>query len=193
MITRHDIAIAEYIIDTSGVVDILLDGRRRSNRGRKTNRDHWRLYLLGGLLTVQECGNFVIRDVHETLVRRLPLEERFRLGVCRMATDPSTGEPYPRYIDVEDLNNVTASIRRSYGYGRASGECVDEHERERRRAVIRSYCDALMDVFDLGWTSSTYALDATGVWSWARGKAKPDKATKATKTTRPPAPDAAAA
>jgi hypothetical protein len=176
MITTSDIAAAEHIIDTSAAVDILLDGRQRSNRGRKTNRNHWRLYLIGGLLTVQECGNFVITDVHRTLVERVPFDEQFRVGVRRWATDKKTGERYLDVITKADLDNVTKAINRDLGYGRNTGQDFDDAERERRRGVIQAYCDALMDVFDLGWTGTTYAMDATGIWSWARGRAKPEKA-----------------
>lgn len=172
VIKLQTIAAAEYIIDRSGAVDVLLDGRRRSRRGRKTNRDHWRLYLLGGLLTVQERGNFVITDIHRTLVDRLPFDEQFRLGVRRWATDPDSGERYLEIISKTDLDNVTKAINRSLGYGRHSGRGLDDTERARRRAVIQDYSDALMDVFDLGWASDVYAIDATNIWSWARGKAK---------------------
>lgn len=176
MITTRDIAAVEHIIDSSGAVDILLDGRQRSNRGRKTNRSHWRLYLLGGLLTVQECGNFVITDVHRTLVERISFDEQFRLGVRRWVTDTTTGERFLEIITKADLDNVTKAINKSFGYGRNTGDGLDD-DRARRRGVIQAYCDALMDVFDLGWTSTTYAMDATGIWSWARGRTKPDKAT----------------
>jgi hypothetical protein len=190
MITARNIAAAEHIIDTSGAVDILLDGRQRSNRGRKTNRDHWRLYLLGGLLTVQECGNFVITDIHRTLVERIPFDEQFRLGIRRWVTEKTTGERYADIITKADLDNVTKAINRDLGYGRDTGQNLDDAERARRRSVIQAYCDALMDAFDLGWTSTTYAMDATGIWSWARGKAKPgNSSAAAAPDSTPPSDD----
>jgi hypothetical protein len=186
MITTRDIAAAEHIIDTSGAVDILLQGRKRSNRGRKTNRTHWRLYLIGGLLTVQHCGNFVITDIHRTLVERLPYDEQFRLGVRRWVTDHTTGERHLKIITKADLDNVTKAINNSLGYGRSTGSGLDHTEQARRRAVIQHYCDALMDVFDLGWTSTTYAMDATGIWSWARGRAKPANTATTNHPAEPP-------
>ncbi len=192
MITPRDIAAAEYIIDTSGAVDILISGRQRSNRGRKTDPTNWRLYLLGGLLTVQECGNFVVTDIHRTLTERLPFDEQFRLGVRRWVTDTTTGQRVQKTISKADLDNITKAINKDLGYGRATGAGLDETEANRRRQVIQSYCDALMDVFDLGWTSTTYAMDATGIWSWGRGRAKPDKSAPAAPAT-PDAQDEIAA
>jgi hypothetical protein len=174
MISPNDIAAAEYIIDTAGLVSILLDGRKRSNRGRKTDPKPYRLLLLGGLLNVQTRGNFVITDIHRTLVERIPFDEQLRLGIRVPCTDPVTGERLVDVLRLHDLNNALAALRKDLSYGTGSAPDIDDAERTRRNDVIRRFCDALMDVFDFGWTSNTYAMDATGIWSWGRGKAKSD-------------------
>lgn len=174
MISPNDIAAAEYIIDTAGLVSILLDGRKRSNRGRKTDPKPYRLLLLGGLLNVQTRGNFVITDIHRTLVERIPFDEQLRLGIRVPCTDPVTGERLVDVLRLHDLNNALAALRKDLSYGTGSAPDIDDAERARRREVTRTFCDALMDVFDFGWTSNTYAMDATGIWSWGRGKGNPD-------------------
>lgn len=172
MISPNDVRAAEHIIDSAGLVSILLDGRKRSNRGRKTDPKPYRLLLLGGLLNVQTRGNFVITDIHRTLVERIPFDEQLRLGIRVPVTDHKTGERLIDVLRLHDLNNALAALRRHLSYGTGSAPDLDDEERQRRRDVIRAFCDALMDVFDLGWISNTYAMDATGIWSWGRGKRK---------------------
>lgn len=172
MIRHSDIAIAEHIIDTSGAVQILLDGRKRSNRGRKTDPKPYRLLLIGGLLNIQAQRTFVISDIYDTLTAAIPFDEQYRLGVREHRIDPETGERYVHVLRLHDLHNAIAALRTHLSYGTASGAGLTDAEKGRRRKVIRDFCDALLDVFDRGWTSNTYAMDATGIWSWGRGKAK---------------------
>lgn len=47
---------------------------------------------------------------------------------------------------------------------------VTDAERAQRHRVIQDHCDALMDVFDLGFSTHTNAIDATGIWSWDKGR-----------------------
>ncbi len=168
MIPSLDVRIAEYVVDQSGAVDILLDGRKRSQRGRKTNRDHYRLFLIGGLLCVMHHGCFVIDKMHKTLTEDLPLDDQFRIGV-RRRHETRSGEETIAVLDVHAFYRVTRTFSEDLDYGEDAKD-IDDDERDRRHEVVRSYCDALMDVFDFGWTTTTYAIDATGLWSWGRGR-----------------------
>ena len=172
MITENQTQMVSYIIDSSGVVDLLLDGMRRDGRGRKTDPAPYRLLMIGGLLSVIDNGTFVIKDIYETLTKNIPLDEQFTLGVRRWTRNRLTGEETVRVMSINDLYYVTKRISKALDYGKGSAPNLDEEERERRHDVIQAFCDVLMDVFDLGWESTTYALDATGIWSWGRGKAK---------------------
>jgi hypothetical protein len=163
MIPKHLVDIAVHIVDSSGAVDILLDGRSRSPRGRKTHPTPYRLLLIGGYLNVMTRGNFVIEDIHETLIHRLSLDDQFLLGVRRQ----DHGEV--KVLSIHALYNVTKALDRFLAYGVGSAPDLEPAERERRRKVIQDFCDALMDVFDLGFSSHTYAIDATGIWSWGKG------------------------
>lgn len=181
MISPHQTQMAAYIVDSSGVVDLLLEGIRRDGRGRKTDPTPYRLLMIGGLLSVIDNGTFIIKDIYETLTKNIPLDEQFALGVRSYKTNPLTGQGKVRVMTISDLYYVTKRISKALDYGKGSAPDLDEKERARRHAVVRAFSDALMDVFDLGWRSSTYALDATGIWSWGRGKAGDKTAKKAAK------------
>lgn len=170
MIDAHDVRLAEHIIDTSGAVDILLAGRQRDKRGRKSDPMNYRLFLVGGLLNVMTQGNFVIEDVHVTLTKRLCLDDQFHLGVRRWKVERK-GENRKKMdvITVHDLYNVSKTLNEGLRYGDGSAKDIDVGERARRHSVITDYCDALMDVFDLDFKSRSYAIDATGIWSWGKG------------------------
>lgn len=168
MITDRQVIEAEYIIDTSGVVDILLEGRKRSNRGRKTNRDHYRLFLIGGFLNVHTRGNFVIDDVYATLTQRISLNHRLALRV-RWPVPNHTGGHDMAVLGLHDLYHVSKGLNRYLAYGQGSAPLLSDEERERRHQVVQHFCDALTDVFDLGFFTRTYAIDATGLWFWGKG------------------------
>jgi|GEM_PF-4709626 hypothetical protein len=168
MITDLEIRLAEHVIDASGIVDVLLGGRQRSNRGRPTDPTPYRLFLLGGLLNVSTRGNFVIEDVHTTLTQRLSLDHQFRLKIRRKITRRDGTEEI-RILSVHDLYNVTKNLDRFLAYGPGSAPELEDSERDRRHRVVTEFCDALMGVFDLGFTSTSYAIDATGIWSWGKG------------------------
>jgi hypothetical protein len=167
MITALDVRMAEHIIDASGVVEILLCGRNRSNRGRKTDPVPYRLLLIGGLLNVMTRGNFVIKDVHHTLTEGLSLDDQFRLGV-RRHIETRSGTTV-KVLRLDDLYNIVEALDSYLAYGSGSAPDISDDERVRRHGVIQSFCDELMDVFDLGFNSRTYAMDATGIWSWGKG------------------------
>jgi hypothetical protein len=176
MITSHDVRTAEHIIETSGIVDILLGGRDRSARGRKTNREFVRLYFIGGLLTVHHFGNFVITDVFKTLTEHLSVEDQLHLGVLRAERDETGRAQAVPAVSIHDLNYVTKALKKHLEYGIGNAPDLDDAERDRRHQVVKDYSDALMDVFDLGFTSATYAVDATGYWAWGKGAHRQDEA-----------------
>ncbi len=210
MITAHDVAQTEHIIDSSGVVDILIGGYRTDNRGRKTNANKVRLMLLGMLLSIHHNGKSTLTASHRLLTEDIPLGVQERLGVIDFCcVEDSDVEVRRELVSLDDFYNIERKITKRLAYGprtRNNGEApvaveavddetapetsntpkthespetpetpevIDDTERDRRHDVIRTYCDSLMDVFQLRWTSSVSAIDATGVWSWGRGYGKP--------------------
>ena len=56
MITPAQVKVAEYILDSSGIVEILQTELTTDPRGRKPNVDSIRLYLLGTFLSRQRSA-----------------------------------------------------------------------------------------------------------------------------------------
>lgn len=166
MITSHDVDLAAYVIDTSGVVDILEEGCNRDRRGRKMNRNHLRVFLIGGVLTLMDKGGFLVTHCYKTLTEDLHIEDQHRLGVRYWATNPD-GTQEVRVLRKHHLDYITKRLNGYLAYGES--EPIHDDERRRRHDVIRRYWDALLDVFDLGFDHSSVAIDATGIWSWGRG------------------------
>lgn len=165
MIQRNHLGIVEYVIDTSNAVNILADGITRDRRGRPFDRQRLRLLLIGWMLSIGERRSATIADVHAVLTCDLSFEDQLRLGVREQRRN---GELVT--LKIENLYSLIKRLDQALGYGRGKQPDLDENERQRRHSVIQHYSDALMDVFDLGFTSTTFALDATGLWSWAKGK-----------------------
>ena len=163
MITHDDIALAEYLIRETGAAEILLDGMQRSNRGRKSNNMAGEFLLLGLLLSIQHHGVATIQGAHRVLTEEIPLDEQLRLG-SRYVKD---GEMVS--LTAKTLYNQADRIKDLLAYGEKSTPDLDDTERVRRRSVLNTFSNTLMDVFDLGWESDTFALDATGIPSWALG------------------------
>jgi len=182
MITTVDVEAAEYIIDRSGAVDILQTGRRRDRRGRKPNDNTLRLYLVGTLLCIMRNGNAVLTDVLRTLTEQISLTDQLRLGIRREVNTPA-GTAYPAVLTYSQLTYVSKTLTADLDYG-PGVDGLDPAERERRRGVLQHACDAILDVFDLGWRTRTFAIDATGVWSWGRGRT-PNTTDPAPADTRP--------
>ncbi len=173
MITPQEIRWAEHIVDSSGAVAILTAGLRRDPRGRKQDPGNLRLLLIGILLSIRERRSASVADIYRTLTRDLPLNEQFRLGVRKQRFDEDGRAEGPvQVISIHAFYQLTKTITQRLSYGPATAPDIDDEERTFRRRVLQQCCDGVMDVFDFGWSSTTYAVDATGVWSWAIGRRK---------------------
>jgi hypothetical protein len=161
VITPSDVRIAEYIIDTSGIVDTLHGGRRTSRRGRPADLDLAKALWVGMLLSIQFHGRATLREIHTLLTRELCDTDKKRLKVLR------GGE----HIAYSKLVNYSKSLKNKLAFGRSAGD-IDDTERAERHNTVVTAVDDLMEVFNLDWTTTRYAIDATGLWSWARGKGK---------------------
>lgn len=167
MITPDDIRRAVYIVDTSGIVQMIEDGVKRSNRGRKPAVGHLRLLLIGMFLAVRRRRTATVQDIHDLLTLSLPIDIQTELGVR------STNGDKVRVLTLKNLYYQSERLMGALAYGASIGsDKITIDERRRRRQLVNDISNALMDVFDLGWTSTTYALDATGIWSWAKGGRK---------------------
>jgi hypothetical protein len=162
-----DVRNAEYIVDSSGIVETLLAATRTSNRGRKGNPHALRLMLIGMFLSIHCNGKATLRDIHKLLTEELCWQDQVRLSV--RTTDRSGRAQCLAY---DDLRYASKTIKNKLGYGRSTiaKAAITDDMRDFRHETITKFNSDLMDVFDLGWNSTMFAMDATGLWSWANGK-----------------------
>jgi hypothetical protein len=164
MITRSVIDRTLYVIATAGLVEKIAAGVRRDPRGRPTNTDMIRLFLVGMFLAVQDNEAATIQAVYETLTEELTIDDQIRLGV----RNPKAGPAGKAGITLADMQNVAKLFDSRLEYGPVTAPDLDQAERDRRLEVVASLADAVCDLFTDGFDSTTYAIDATNVWSWVR-------------------------
>ena len=166
MITHADVAMAEFVIDESSIIKTIAGGINTDQRGRKPKTESLRLLLVGMFLSINKRRSATITDIHRTLTEEIPYDEQFRLG------SRTNLQGVISTIQMTDLYYQANKISERLSYGSRSNPNLSIKERSRRHDVITSASNALMDVFDFGWKSSTWAIDATGIWSWAKGGKK---------------------
>ncbi|MFP5255750.1 MAG: hypothetical protein ACLGI8_07880 [Acidimicrobiia bacterium] len=181
-ITSADIARTVRIVDRSGAADKLAAALRTDNRGRKEPlQTH--AFLVGSLLAVEHRGTCVIKAVHELLLS-LPRDWQWRLGVL---TKGPTGV---KTLPLKHFYYLSARISEKLEYGTGSMPDLSDAEREDRRRALFDIIDSLLDVTLIDTTTGSYAIDGSGIWSWAKGKKKAgaDEATSAGDAPDQPSP-----
>lgn len=175
MISPHKVAMAEFIIDESGAVDTLFDGAYQGVRGRRNDRSRLRALLIGMLLSIAYRGSATVRSAHKVLTEELVIDDKVRLGVARI--ERIDGQA--RVIDIEEyaLYSWFRTFNDLLSYGDGEAPTLSDSERARREAVIQQFADRLLDVFAPWRTTTAYAIDASGIWSWSRGRRIPFKGT----------------
>jgi len=167
----------EFVLDTSGVVEVLSAVLRSDRRGRRSKADGvLRLFLLGLQLAITSERSAVIKEAYEVLTNELTLDDQYRLGV----RDPRSGRVL---FSVNEFYYLTKLINHKLGYGSGVSTVstgshgvqvsLSDEQRGQRHDVIRDVCNRLMDATVVGRAGVDYALDATGIHSWSRGRAKP--------------------
>lgn len=172
MITPQQIAMAEYLVDESRLVETIIEGYGRDGRGRKAKTPSLRLLLVGMFLSIVAKRSATVTDIFKTLTIELPFDEQFRLGVRRMENNKE------KTITEFDLRYQVKCFNKRLSYGTKSNIGLSDAERRQRHEVVIAINNQLMDIFDLGWRSTTVAIDATGIWSWGRGGKKHEPAIK---------------
>jgi len=169
MITSAEIETIEYLVDQSKIVDTILAGLANDTRGRKGSPSNLRLMLIGMTLSIRHRRSCTVTDVYDLLTTEISTSEKIRLGVCDVNNNV--------IINLQNFYYFTKVIDARLNYGKGTTDITDV-ERSRRHDVVRKFCDDMMDIFDLGWASTSFAMDATGLWAWGKGKARPRKVTK---------------
>lgn len=152
---------AEYIVDTSGMVDTYNTLRRTSRRGRPTDIGLQRAFFIGMFLSIHTARTATIISIHRLLTTDLCVSDKVRIGVTRDGND----------IKYEAFVTFSKSFNNKLGYGKGSVDIADNEQVARHEVVIKVNND-LLDVFAIACASNWFAIDATGLWSWGRGRSK---------------------
>ena len=164
MITPLTVSLVEYVVDTSNAVNILASGLKRDRRGRPFNTQLLRTLLIGWLLTNQEYATMRIEHVHRVLTRRLDTDTQRRLGVL------IERDGVEHTISRTPLDAMVRRLDQGLGYGTGTHPDLDDDERQRRYDVMNTFSDAMLDVFNDGFASTHYAIDASGIWTWGKSR-----------------------
>lgn len=170
MIAREIVNRYQTIIDRSGLIGLFVKGMNRDRRGRPTNEKTVRLFWLGAFLAVHAKGSLLIRDIHRVLTEDLYFPDQVDLGITGV---DDNGDRF--VISESALQNVSKLIDRHLEYGENSAPGLTPAERNHRRETIQTIIDAICDVFDMGFASGTYAIDATNVWAWLKSHRRPEE------------------
>lgn len=166
MISDSIVAQGELILDQSGAVDILINGYRTDKRGRPAPRVALRCLLLGIYLSAHGARSCIITVAYETLTTRVSLETQARLGI----RNPDNIDEV--VITLDDFYNLTNRFRIKLSWLETEKFSISGEESVRRRTVLETYADAVMDVFPYEWETTTVSIDATGIHSWGRRVSK---------------------
>lgn len=156
------------IVDETGIPEQLVAGIQRSPRGLKTNVGMVRLLILGLLLAIEESQTVTISGAYEALTTRLDIRDQVRLGV-KIGPGPKD------FIKPACLYHAAKLLTEGLAYGKSVEAVLSHDERDRRHDLLISACNALLD-----YTAEAtevddreLAVDATGIWGWAKGKYLP--------------------
>ena len=167
MIPNRVVRQGEYIIDTSGIVDRLINGYRTTTRGRPPSHDKLRLMLLALYLTAHQRRTLMLKTAFNTLTNDIDLKTKIRLGVC----DPVRHRRL--LVSCCDFYNFARAIKTGLAWIDTPDSRIPPNDHTRRRQIVEDCCDAVMDVFPTRWEeSATVAIDATGIHAWGRSMPK---------------------
>ena len=171
MIRPRDLHAALHIIDSSGVVDILVAGYRTDNRGRPANRPAIRLMLVGTYLSIWQNGTATLTGAISAL-SSLTIDEQRRIGYAELVEKDGRLIVKPT-VTLADFYNTERAIVRGLSYGEsADDDEIDVKERQRRHRAVQEFCDAVIDASLIDRLTTVMAMDATGIWSWGLGPKK---------------------
>lgn len=156
------------MVDETHLAERLVAGIRRDPKGLKTSVEMVRLLLLGLLLAIEECQTATITGAYKALTERMDIRDQVRLGI-KIGPGPKD------FINRDRLYYAADLICDGLAYGRSVEFDLTVHERDRRHDVLLTACNALLDYTAEATEidDTEVAIDATAVWSWARGKYYP--------------------
>jgi hypothetical protein len=176
-----------HVVDSHGAADAFAALLRTSPRGRKS-RSNPRTFLILLLLAAAD-GELTIEHMHEIATRGLPLDVQRDLGILRShpsrlpaaqhagaadAGDDRTGG----FMPIDELYYISRVLTKKLAVTGPYAADLNEQEMAQRRDALRDLVDRLLLGTLPDRPGSSYALDESAIWAWARGRkthrAQPD-------------------
>ena len=151
-----------HIVEASKLVETLSEGMRRDRRGRPSNDQALKFLLVGMVGVACQGVNVTVTHVHQFLNYGIDYDSQLRYGILKV-----DGNGDEVRITERELYRQAERISDRLAFGPKSTPDLTDEERDRRHRVILTASNQLLDLFDLGWKSTTLAIDATAVKSWA--------------------------
>lgn len=132
------------------------------------------VFLAGCLLTLQDNRQLTIANILRVLTVDISIDMQRLLGTRHWKI--GRGRRTELVITRRPFENMLKRLGEELSWLPSSAPGISETERTRRAALLQSVMDRLIDASkprDLPATGH-YALDATGVWEWARAPKEED-------------------
>ncbi|MBT0995525.1 hypothetical protein KIN34_14665 [Cellulomonas sp. DKR-3] len=199
VVTPGMLARTLHVIRASGILALLLPAPKRGP-GRKGNlRLNVFLLIVGMRLCVLTGRETSIAGIHTMLTTGLSRQDQWDLGVLRPLTSKSLTERTQgstktvnvldlrsrksmskardaeagyETVSQQDLHRASQKIRDHLDHGKWSAAKLSVAERDDRARVMARIVDGVLRVTTIGRLGTTFAIDATGIWSWRIGKTK---------------------
>jgi len=185
-----------HVVDAHGAADAFDALLRTSPRGRK-RRSNPRTFLILLLLAAAD-GELTIEHMHEIATRGLPLDIQQELGILRPqgSTTPAPVSQHAdtahegddeaqRFMPIQELYYISRVFTKKLAITGPHAVDLNEQEQIRRRDALQDLVDRLLLGTLPDRPGSSYALDESAIWAWARGRKS--------RRMQPDAPDAAPA
>jgi hypothetical protein len=158
-----------HVVDTSGAADQLTAALRESPRGRPPSCTARTFLIL--LLLAAADGEITIRRMHRIATRELPRDIQLELGTVRPTPNGAVDMP------INELYYLTRTITKKLTYSGRTGHVLKPAERQRRHQALQDIVDRLVTATLPTRPGTSYALDESAIWAWAKGRKRTRQAT----------------
>ncbi|MDP5182389.1 hypothetical protein QOZ88_07040 [Blastococcus sp. BMG 814] len=158
----HQYRLYTHVVDTSGATDVLTAAIRVDRRGRKALCPP-RTFLILGLLAAGS-GKLTVERMHRIATRELPREVQWELSILRRSDAGVTVMP------VSELYYLTKTITARLDASSSRAAALTAEQRRPRSQWLEEIVDRLLCATLPHRPGSSYALDETAIWAWARGR-----------------------
>jgi hypothetical protein len=158
----HRYRLYAHVVDTSGATDVLTQAIRVDRRGRRPLCPP-RTFLILGLLAAAS-GKLTVERMHAIATRELPREVQWELGILRR-----TGEAVAT-MPVSGLYYLTKTITARLDATSTRATKWTAEQRQQRTQWLQEIVDRLITATLPDRPGSSYALDETAIWAWAKGR-----------------------